>query len=163
MAQPSETYLSNININQLFVTGEHFSLSSEPPKGNLDINVQVSNPSTTSAKSEDGSSYLVQVTVGVHASLTEPSDGAVRVEASVDTFVVATMPQGVTGEQESYRRMRVEAVDAGYEFGRARIAELAALSPVGHLNLPSVDPERVVAHIAQDDKPVSTGNHVLEL
>lgn len=165
MPKTNNTYLSDIAVNQLMLTGEQFHVSDQPPQGDLNINIQVSNAHTTSAKSEDGTTYMVQATVGVHVTLTEPKDNPVRVEALVETFVVTSMPTGVTGEQESFRRLRVEAVDAGYEFGRTRIAELAAISPIVHLNLPSIDPEKVVARISQDDHPDKggDGNHVLDV
>lgn len=162
---PSDSYMSDIAISDLRLTGERFALSEEPPKGGLNIGIEVSNTHTTNARNDEEKGYMVQATVGVHVTLTEPDDGATRVDASVDTFVVAMMPQGITGEEESFRRLRVEAVRAGYEFGRARIAELAALSPLQHLNLPAVDPDKVVARISADDTPdtMRVGGNVLNV
>lgn len=151
---PSDTYISDIAINDLTLVGEHLALSQEPPRGGLDIGIEVSNSHTTNARNDEQGGYMVQASVGVHVTLTEPDEQhTVRADLSVDTFVVATMAQGTTGEQESYRRLRVEAVRAGYEFARARMAEMAAISPLQHLNLPAVDPEKVVAHISADDSP----------
>lgn len=149
----SKDYLNDIVVRDLRLVGEQFRLSAEPPRGGLNVNLEVSNAHTTNAKSEDGKEYLSEVASGVHVTLTEPDDGTLRAEIIVETDVACTMPQGVTGEEESFRRLRVEAVRAGYEFARARVLELAAVSPLQHLTLPSIDPDKVVAHIAQNDTP----------
>lgn len=153
MPSESNDYLSSIVVRSLRLVGERFALSDEPPRGGLNINVEVGNAHTTNAKSEDGKEYLVDAAVGVHATLTEPDDGTVRAEFTIETDVATSMPQGVTGEAESFRRLRVEAVRAGYEFGRARVTEIAAISPLAHLSLPSIDVDKLVARMAANDQP----------
>lgn len=153
MPSDSKDYLSSIAVRSLRLVGERFALSDEPPRGGLSINVEVGNAHTTNVKSDDGKEYLVDAAVGLHVTLAEPSDGTVRAEFVVETDVAASMAQGMTGEEESFRRLRVEAVRAGFEFGRARVAEIAAISPLQHLSIPSVDVDGLVARMAVNDQP----------
>lgn len=153
MPSDSKDYLGAIVVRDLRLVGERFTLSEEPPRGGLNINAEVANGHTTRAKSDDGKEYMVDAGVGLHVTLTEPSDGTVRADISIETDVTTSMPQGVTGEEESFRRLRVEAVRAGYEFGRARVVEVAGISPLQRLTLPSVDIDKLVARMALNDQP----------
>lgn len=144
-------FVTPLGIDHLYVVDFEFKMHSSPTEHMLaELSVNL-NDDERPVFVEESSYYSLSKTVEVSYGLTDAEDPEVKpLRVSIAVHVEATLPVKDRSEQAE-EFMLSSSVSIAYSHARSCIMNLAAMSPVGELVIPTVNPRALVKTVGRED------------
>ena len=134
--------LSNLQLQDIILLSSHFDIANHPPQGEPSITVTVESTETTYEAVDNG--LLGTTKMSVIADLVGDGEASpapnmsMRIGVAV-VYLAAGGNDESSADTEAASEIRSHSLTDGYAFARDHAMQLASISPMRRLILPSVD------------------------
>lgn len=136
--------LTDLQLNQVVLLSSHFEVSENSPSGSAELTITFEASDTSYDAYDEGVAATTRLTVTAKLvgkdSLDTPN---MKFEETV-AAVVSTMATGTDLSEDAKSALRYQCISEGYAFIRGHAMQLAGVSPMVHLVLPSIDVSRLM-------------------
>lgn len=131
--------LADLQLNQVVLLSSHFDVSESAPRGDAEMALTVDTTDTTYELKEHTLIGVTRVTV-IMKLFEKGSPDVPNAELNVGVIAVASAPdEGENTSEDVRRRLRWRGIEDGYSYIKTHVAQLAGVSPMLRLTLPTIN------------------------